>query len=74
MPIYEYQCSGCQQSFEELVFSRDEKPECPHCGSFAVEKKISTFGVGASTGPCGDAACPMPEAPACGTGACPNCE
>ncbi len=45
MPIYEYKCSECDTCFEELVFSRDETPPCPHCGSTVVEKLMSACAV-----------------------------
>ena len=32
MPLYEYACSRCAQSFEELVFDTAAIPECPKCG------------------------------------------
>ncbi len=41
MPIYEYVCSKCQKEFEELVFSHDEVPPCPECGSKEVTKLMS---------------------------------
>lgn len=41
MPIYEYTCKDCGKEFEELVFSRDECPPCPSCGSEQTAKLIS---------------------------------
>lgn len=57
MPIYEYTCKGCGCDFEELVFSSDEEPDCPVCGSANSEKKISTVAaIGGNTGAgCGTA-------------------
>ena len=47
MPIYEYKCKKCGETFETLV--RDgQKPSCPHCKSKRLEKLISGFGVGSS--------------------------
>jgi putative FmdB family regulatory protein len=45
MPIFEFACSECGQSFEELVFSISKIDEvvCPACGSEQVKKKMSTF-------------------------------
>ncbi len=45
MPIYEFQCSECNQQFEELVFSSAAVTGvvCPSCESTHVEKMISTF-------------------------------
>ncbi len=45
MPIYEFDCKECNQSFEELVFSasRIDEVTCPKCGGNQVKKKMSTF-------------------------------
>jgi putative FmdB family regulatory protein len=45
MPIFEFECKDCSQSFEELVRSSSplEGIACPECGSQHVRKKISTF-------------------------------
>lgn len=45
MPIYEYKCCDCSNEFEELVFSQDELPPCPKCGSKKVEKLMSAAAV-----------------------------
>ena len=45
MPIYEYKCRQCGHEFEELVFSPDETPPCPECGSGQVEKLMSACAV-----------------------------
>lgn len=41
MPLYEYQCKACSTDFEMLVFTSDEKVECPKCESGTVEKQMS---------------------------------
>ena len=42
MPIYEYQCSDCNQQFEALQsFSDDPIQVCPMCGGEQVSKLIS---------------------------------
>ena len=42
MPIYEYRCTQCGCSFEQLVMSaRDPDPQCPTCCTEKVEKLIS---------------------------------
>ena len=41
MPIYEFHCKNCDKDFEELVFSQNETPNCPHCQSQNTEKLIS---------------------------------
>ena len=45
MPIYEFVCTECSKSFEDLVFSLSKIDEvvCPACGSSQVKKKMSTF-------------------------------
>lgn len=40
MPIYDYNCKACGHPFEALVRS-DTEPACPHCGSTALEKRVS---------------------------------
>ncbi|MDD3310735.1 zinc ribbon domain-containing protein [Pseudodesulfovibrio sp.] len=64
MPIYEYQCEKCGSQFEELVFSHEETPACPHCGAPGARKLMSACAVrpegeGSSPGP-------MPAAGSCG--------
>lgn len=41
MPIYEYTCKDCSNEFETLVFSAEEKVECPQCESSSIEKQMS---------------------------------
>jgi len=41
MPLYEYSCKDCSTEFETLVFSSEEKVECPKCESESVEKQMS---------------------------------
>lgn len=43
MPIYEFCCTRCEHSFEELVLSRSEAIACPACGSAKVERAMSVF-------------------------------
>ena len=45
MPIFEFDCQDCGQSFEELVRSVFAIPEvtCPECGSSEIKKKVSAF-------------------------------
>lgn len=45
MPIFEFECSECGETFEELVRSAAVVDEvvCPCCGGKHVQKKISTF-------------------------------
>ena len=43
MPLYEYTCSKCGESFDKIVrFSEaDQIPACPNCGEQETRKKIS---------------------------------
>jgi putative FmdB family regulatory protein len=43
MPIYEYACAPCGNSFEELVIRRSDEAEvrCPACGSADVARQMS---------------------------------
>lgn len=58
MPIYEYDCTDCGHTFEELVLSGSEQVKCPKCGKTKVKRKMSVFcgggqdktGFGASSG------------------------
>ncbi len=53
MPIFEYGCDECGETFEKLVRSfgtRKEKVVCPTCGSAKVNKKLSTFAAKTSGG------------------------
>jgi len=46
MPIYEYQCSGCDHCFEKLHLSADKKlPSCPECNSRKVARRMSAGSV-----------------------------
>jgi putative FmdB family regulatory protein len=65
MPIYEYLCQDCGQSFEAIVASSTSEVSCRHCQSPKLEKKFSTFAV---AGP-SDGGQSM-EAPACGPCGC----
>jgi putative FmdB family regulatory protein len=40
MPLYDYTCKKCDQTFELLVGSAT-KPRCPACGSQRLEKLVS---------------------------------
>ncbi|MEK6602035.1 MAG: zinc ribbon domain-containing protein [Candidatus Binatota bacterium] len=60
MPIYEYRCRHCENSFEELVLSSPEAIACPSCAGREVERQLSVFsspedraGKGGGGGGCG---------------------
>jgi len=40
MPIYEYRCADCGQTFETLVRG-DRTVRCPDCGSATLEKLLT---------------------------------
>ena len=68
MPIFEYQCTSCDNRFESLqARASDAHPPCPRCGSQGVERLLSAFAVVGkqaerAPGPCGshDCACRNP--------------
>ena len=43
MPIYEYRCLDCSESFETLVLKKDEMVQCPKCKGNNVERLMSAF-------------------------------
>lgn len=40
MPIFDYLCEDCNNSFEVIQKREDEPPECPKCTSNNVNKEI----------------------------------
>jgi putative FmdB family regulatory protein len=51
MPLYEYQCRACGNTFEMLrrMKDADSDLECPCCHSAKVERRFSTFAGGCGT-------------------------
>jgi putative FmdB family regulatory protein len=43
MPIYEYQCKGCEKEFQALVMGINEEGtlRCPACGNPSLKRLIS---------------------------------
>ncbi len=43
MPIYEYQCIGCESQFQRLVIKKGEEKNllCPECGGSKIKRLIS---------------------------------
>lgn len=60
MPIFEYGCRKCGQTFEKLVLAgREVKINCPNCNCEEVEKKISAPFLPSSVGrPANDCSVP----------------
>ena len=42
MPLYEYRCDTCGQTFEKLVMHNDEQTRCPNCDG-EVHRLMSPF-------------------------------
>jgi len=43
MPIYEYQCLGCEIEFQKLILKKEEENDllCPNCGGRDIKRLIS---------------------------------
>ena len=43
MPIYEYQCRGCEGQFQRLVMKKEDEENlvCPACGNDSLKRLIS---------------------------------
>ena len=69
MPIFEFVCTECDKSFEDLVFnlSKIDEVVCPTCGSGQVKKKMSTF-ASKPAGGVSSFSLGASSAPSCGTG------
>lgn len=55
MPIYEYKCNNCGNSFERIVFASDNESsfECDKCGEKDIERIVSAFScVNSGSGGC----------------------
>ena len=52
MPIYEYFCEQCRESFSVLqrMGSSAEETACPGCGSRQVKRQISACAIGGGSG------------------------
>ena len=44
MPLYEYRCTKCGNTFEQLVMGKNEPSECPKCRG-NIEKLMSAFSI-----------------------------
>lgn len=65
MPIYEFRCKQCDNTFEKLFASSQRKssPACPECESSDTTQLFSVFGVGALD----TVGIPTTDMPMCGT-------
>lgn len=71
MPIYEYHCRKCENTFEVLLRTRSDSPgKCPKCGAARPEKVLSVFSAAVARNevPCASGACTPQK---CAGGACP---
>ncbi len=50
MRAYDFRCSQCDRVFEELVEDTDSEVRCPACASTRVERQLSVFSIGRSSG------------------------
>ena len=41
MPLFDFQCSQCQHTFEDLAFDDDDEILCPRCGSSETIRLVS---------------------------------
>jgi putative FmdB family regulatory protein len=60
MPLYEYRCQACGDTFETIrgLNDKDEDVECPQCGAKKAEKLMSACTIkgassSSSTSSCG---------------------
>jgi putative FmdB family regulatory protein len=43
VPIYDYACASCDETFEELTRFDAPPPPCPTCSSEQTERQLSPF-------------------------------
>ncbi|MBE2268040.1 MAG: zinc ribbon domain-containing protein [Anaerolinea sp.] len=50
MPLYEYDCPGCGQTFEKRVsMSQADAVTCPNCGGKHPQRKLSRIAIKGQT-------------------------
>jgi len=64
MPIYEFYCKSCNETFETLVMSGKSNVQCPGCGGEDITRQLSIFasqgtgkGSGSSCNGCTSSSC-----------------
>ncbi|HDH58052.1 MAG TPA: zinc ribbon domain-containing protein [Bacteroidetes bacterium] len=72
MPIYEFECTKCQNKFDELVRASVDIHDvvCPKCGANSPRKLMSAFGFssgGKTVSSSGNSACSSCHATSCKT-------
>jgi putative FmdB family regulatory protein len=74
MPLYEYQCLDCRQTFEvRRCFSDSDKPaSCSYCDSRQTQKLVSKF-YAQSTGHTLTASSGQGSCGGCSGGSCGSC-
>ncbi len=51
MPIYEYICDDCKNSFEKIVINRQQDISCPKCSGKNAKIQLSVFSSAIAGGP-----------------------
>lgn len=64
MPMYDFRCNACNNTFEELVPRDYKSVKCPSCKSEDTARLMSVFSARTSSGDCSKALC---------TDSTPNC-
>ncbi|KJR41272.1 FmdB family regulatory protein [Candidatus Magnetoovum chiemensis] len=70
MPIFEYLCNKCDNSFELLVYGDKKEILCPKCNSKDTKKKLSLFGVNGVDNPVQSSSSGCSS---CGKSSCSTC-
>lgn len=45
MPLYDFMCTSCEHTFEEVCGTEGAPPPCPVCNSSATERCVSAPGI-----------------------------
>lgn len=76
MPIFEFECSKCGETFEKLVRSGNTVVtiECPSCHSHRAKKKISSFAHNRGASSTADLTTPASSRSCSCSGGCGGCK